>query len=137
MPPMVDYIPPMVDYIPPMVDYIPPTVDYIHGVGVITYIFLRKSLDSDFVALYTTLRIDLFSLLCYTILIGGDFMKRLKRLFNKNRELDSKPMRPMPSWDKIVELLYDKNLDSFRDEVINVLYSKDNAMRYVVLKDKK
>lgn len=43
----------------------------------------------------------------------------------------------MPSWDTIVELLYDKNLDSFCDEVINVLYSKDNAMRYVVLKDEK
>lgn len=43
----------------------------------------------------------------------------------------------MPSWDKIVELLYDKNLDSFCDEVINVLYSKDKSMRYVVLKDEK
>ena len=64
-------------------------------------------------------------------------MKCLKRLFNKNRELDVKPIPPMPSWDKIVELLYDKNLDSFCDEVISVLYSKDNAMRYVVLKDEK
>lgn len=64
-------------------------------------------------------------------------MKWLKGLFNKNRKLNIKPIPPMPSWDKIVELLYDKNLDSFCDEVINVLYSKDKSMRYVVLKDEK
>ena len=67
----------------------------------------------------------------------GDFMKWLKKLFNKNRQLEIEPVPPMPSWDTIVELLYDKNLDSFCDEVINVLYSKDNSMRYVVLKDEK
>jgi len=61
----------------------------------------------------------------------------LKKFFNKNRESDIKPISPMPSWDKIVELLYDKSLDSFCDEVINVFYSKDNSMRYVVLKDEK
>ena len=64
-------------------------------------------------------------------------MKWLKKLFNKNRQLEIEPVPPMPSWDKIVELLYNKNLDSFCDEVINVLYSKDNSMRYVVLKDEK
>ena len=64
-------------------------------------------------------------------------MKWLKKLFNKNRQLEIEPVPPMPSWDTIVELLYDKNLDSFCDEVINVLYSKDNSMRYVVLKDEK
>ena len=64
-------------------------------------------------------------------------MKWLKKLFNKNRQLKIEPVPPMPSWDKIVELLYNKNLDSFCDEVINVLYSKDNSMRYVVLKDEK
>ena len=64
-------------------------------------------------------------------------MKWLKKLFNKNRQLEIEPVPPMLSWDTIVELLYDKNLDSFCDEVINVLYSKDNSMRYVVLKDEK
>ena len=68
---------------------------------------------------------------------GGDVVKWLKILFNKNRETDIKPMPPMPSWDKIVQLLYDKNLDSFCNEVINVLYSKDNSMRFVILKDEK
>ena len=64
-------------------------------------------------------------------------MEWLKKLFNKNRRLEIKPVSPMPSWNEIVELLYDKNLDSFCDEVINVFYSKDNSMRYVVLKDEK
>ncbi len=64
-------------------------------------------------------------------------MKWLKRLFNKNKQLEIKSIPSMPSWDKIVELLYDENLDAFCDEVINVLYSKDNSMRYVVLKDEK
>lgn len=64
-------------------------------------------------------------------------MKRLKKLFNKNKQLEIKPIPPMPSWDEIIELLYDKNLDSYCDEVINVFYAKDNSMRYVVLKDEK
>ena len=68
---------------------------------------------------------------------GGDSMKWFRKLFNKNRQLEIKPVPPMSSWDEIVELLYDKNLDSFCDEVINVFYSKDKSMRYVILKDDK
>ncbi len=64
-------------------------------------------------------------------------MNWLKKLFNKNRQLEIRPIPPMPSWDEIIELLHDKNLDSFCDEVINVFYSKDNSMRYIVLKDGK
>ncbi len=41
----------------------------------------------------------------------------------------------MPSWDTIVEMMYDKHLDNFADEVVNVIYSKDHSMRYVILKD--
>lgn len=59
----------------------------------------------------------------------------IRKLFKKEETI--KPIPPMPSWDKIVEMLYNKQLDSFCDEVINVLYSKDNLMRYVVLKDEK
>ena len=43
----------------------------------------------------------------------------------------------VPSCDRIVDSLYDKQLDSFCDEVIKVIYSKDRAMRYVVLKSEK
>ena len=64
-------------------------------------------------------------------------MNWLKKLFDKNRQLEIKPVPPMPSWNEIVELLYDKNLDSFCGEIINVFYSKDKSMRYVILKDEK
>ena len=41
---------------------------------------------------------------------------------------------PMPEWDAIVEMMYDKHLDAFADEVVDVIYSKDRSMRYVILK---
>ena len=37
----------------------------------------------------------------------------------------------------VVEMMNDKHLDSFSDEVIKVIYSKDKSMRYVFLKDEK
>ena len=44
---------------------------------------------------------------------------------------------PMPSWETVVEMMYDKHLDAFSDEIAKVIYSKDRSMRYVVLKDEK
>ena len=43
----------------------------------------------------------------------------------------------MPPWADIVEIMYDKHLDAFADEVVSVVYSIDKTMRYVVLKDEK
>ena len=40
----------------------------------------------------------------------------------------------MPSWESIVEMMRDKHLDAFADQVVNVIYSQDCSMRYVVLK---
>ncbi len=57
-------------------------------------------------------------------------MKKLFRKFVKDKQVISK----MPEWNEIVEMLYDKNLDYFDDEVVKVIYSKDKAMRYIVLK---
>ena len=54
-----------------------------------------------------------------------------------NKKKKSKPIPTMPPWNEIVELMHDKNLDLFCDEIINVIYSKDNTMRYVILKNKK
>lgn len=62
-------------------------------------------------------------------------MKLFNKLFIKEKKTESIP--PMPSWNSIVEELYNMNLDAFSDEVINVFYSKDKSMRYVVLKDEK
>ena len=60
-------------------------------------------------------------------------MNFFKKLFqNKKKETT-----PMPSWSDIVEIMYDKGLDSFSDEVVCVIYSTDKAKRYVVLKDTK
>ena len=42
---------------------------------------------------------------------------------------------PMPSWEAIVDMMYDQYLDAFADEIVDVLYSKDRSMRYVILKD--
>lgn len=43
----------------------------------------------------------------------------------------------MPPWSEIVEMMQDKYLDAFVDEVVRVVYSADNTLRYVVLKDVK
>ena len=61
-------------------------------------------------------------------------MNFFTKLFKKQpmREMPS-----MPSWETVVEMMYDKHLDAFSDEVVKVIYSKDRWMRYVVLKDEK
>lgn len=42
----------------------------------------------------------------------------------------------MPPMETIIEMMYDKQLDFFNDEVVQTIYSKDKARRYVVLKNK-
>lgn len=62
-------------------------------------------------------------------------------IFDKIKKwLRKKPQRKTPSipeWKEIVEIMYDKHLDAFADEVVKVVYSKEKTMRYVVLKDEK
>ena len=43
----------------------------------------------------------------------------------------------MPSWEGIVDMIYDKHIYAFAVEVVRVIYSKDRSMRYIVLKDEK
>ena len=61
-------------------------------------------------------------------------MNFLKALFRKEKR---QTLPPMPPWSEIVEIMYDKSLGSFVDEVVSVVYSADKTMRYVVLRDKK
>ena len=61
-------------------------------------------------------------------------MNFLTKLFKKKPVLE---IPPRPSWETVVEMMYDKHLDAFSDEVVKVIYSKDHSMRYVVLKDEK
>ncbi len=55
-------------------------------------------------------------------------------LFQKKAKTE---VPPMPSWEAVVEMMFDKHLDGFSDEVAQVLYSKDKSMRYVILKDER
>ena len=61
-------------------------------------------------------------------------MNRFRKLFHKS---SSPNIPPMPPWEKIVEIMYNRDLDGYADEVVQVLYSKDRAKRYVILKDEK
>lgn len=61
-------------------------------------------------------------------------MNFLTKLFKKKPVVE---IPPMHSWETVVEMMYDKYLDAFSDEVVKVIYSKDRWMRYVVLKDEK
>lgn len=61
-------------------------------------------------------------------------MKFFKRLFQKEKP---KEVPVMPPWPEIVEMMHDKYLDAFADEVVSVVYSIDKTMRYVVLKDER
>ena len=54
--------------------------------------------------------------------------------FNKKKKCD---VPSIPSWEAVVEMMYDKSLDAFTDEIIKIIYSKDRSMRYVVLKNEK
>lgn len=66
-------------------------------------------------------------------------MKFLKKLFNKeeNRENDIKQIPPIPAWQEIVEIMFDKQLGCMCDELVRVIYSKDRSQRYVVVKNEK
>ena len=61
-------------------------------------------------------------------------MNFLTKLFKKKPVVE---IPPRHSWETVVEMMYDKHLDAFSDEVVKVIYSKDRSMRYVVLKDEK
>ncbi len=61
-------------------------------------------------------------------------MNFFDRLFKRKLKVS---IPPMPSWETVVEMMRDKYLDAFADEVVDVIYSKDRSMRYVILKDEK
>ena len=62
----------------------------------------------------------------------------IKSLFSHHNttKADWVPERPKPSWPEIVDLMYDKGLSSFIDDVIQVVYSTDREKRIVILKSK-
>ena len=58
-------------------------------------------------------------------------MSLFGRIFRRKAK---QTLPPMPSRDEIVEMMQDRGLDAFSKEVVDVLYSKDRSMRYVILK---
>ncbi|MBQ6795289.1 MAG: hypothetical protein IJO83_04000 [Clostridia bacterium] len=60
----------------------------------------------------------------------------MKKLFRKFRK-EKRAVPPMPEWNEIIDMLYDKNLDFVDSTVEKVIYSKDKSKRYVVLKSDK
>ena len=59
-------------------------------------------------------------------------MKLLEKLFRKRVK---NHVRPLPSWETIVKMMCDAQLNMFSDEIVRVIYSKDMSMRYVVLRN--
>lgn len=44
------------------------------------------------------------------------------------------PVPPKPSWQETVELMYDKSLSGFTDEIIKVIYSSNKEKRVIFFK---
>ncbi len=61
-------------------------------------------------------------------------MNLIKKLFYKK---DNASVTAPSSWHEIVESMYNKHLDAFADEVVQVIYSADRAMRYVIMINEK
>ena len=56
----------------------------------------------------------------------------LSKLFRRNPAQD--PLPPIPQWEEIVSMMFDKGLDFFRDEIAEVIYNTDRTKRFVILK---
>ena len=66
-------------------------------------------------------------------------IKKIKEFFSKrqqSRQAGKFEVPPMPSWEEIVKIMYDKNL-AFGEEIVKVIYSQDKTNRFVVLKSEK
>lgn len=56
----------------------------------------------------------------------------LSKLFHRKEPTNI--LSPIPPWSNIVNIMYDKNLESFVDEVVQVIYNPDRTKRFVILK---
>ena len=53
---------------------------------------------------------------------------------NPFRKQTARHITPMPSWKEIVPMMYDKGLDGWLDEIVQVIYNPDCSKRFIVLK---
>ena len=59
-------------------------------------------------------------------------MSFFTKLFKKKPVVE---IPPMSSWETVVDMMCDKHLDTFSDEVVKVIYSKDRSIscqRYII-----
>ena len=63
--------------------------------------------------------------------------KWIASIFRKKKAEETVEVPPMPAWETVVEIMYDRDLDKFGGEVIRVIYAADRSMRYVILKNGK
>lgn len=70
------------------------------------------------------------------ILDGKNIFSKMKERLSKMLfpKVDDRQLQKRPDWETIVEMMHDKQLDCFFDEVVRVIYSKDKSKRYVILK---
>ncbi len=59
-------------------------------------------------------------------------MNLFHKLFHRKKRTKTTRSPIIPPWEEIVEIMHDKNLQ-FSDEVVQVLYSRDNSKRYIIL----
>ena len=61
-------------------------------------------------------------------------MNFFSKLFKKKASAETPPM---PAWETVVEMMHDQQLNFIANEVMEVIYSIDGTMRYVILKDER
>ena len=62
-------------------------------------------------------------------------MNLLSFLSKEKKKMPAPP--PLPSWSEAVSVMYNKQLNCFGDELVDVLYTPDKTKRFVLLKSDK
>lgn len=63
-------------------------------------------------------------------------MNWIKILLNRHKCVRRNLSFDFPARDEIIQMMFDKDLDSWNGEVQNVIYSIDKTKRFVILKNK-
>ena len=68
----------------------------------------------------------------------GDASRKMNLLSFLSKEKKKMPAPPpLPSWSEAVSVMYNKQLNCFGDELVDVLYTPDKTKRFVLLKSDK
>ncbi len=69
------------------------------------------------------------------IFIRGRKVSLLSFLNRKKKQVPESPT--LPSWNEAVSVMFNKQLNCYGDELVNVLYTPDKTKRFVLLKNNK